>query len=298
MDQESFYKRMLENFFEGVYFVDRDRQITFWNKGAERITGFPGREVIGKYCYDNILNHVDEAGTQLCLQGCPLERTIGDGQIRESGVYLHHKGGHRVKIFVRTTPIYEGEEIIGAVESFIDDTERATLAASLEELKELAMYDQLTGLPNRRYVNTYLDSRFNEYRSLGIPFAIAFIDIDYFKRFNDTYGHELGDRVLKMVSETYRSAVRNGDLVGRWGGEEFIAAFPGITPPGLQAVTEKIRMLVENSSLRDQDEDLKVTVSIGASLVRPGDTMETLVNRADQLMYASKEGGRNRVTTG
>lgn len=298
MSEAMFYRSMLDNFYEGVYFVDRERKITFWNKGAERLTGFSAGEILGSHCYDNILNHVDEQGTALCQDGCPLHKSILDGQTREAGVYLHHKDGQRVRIFVRTTPIHDEEQIVGAVEMFVDDAEKATVAASLEELKQLAMYDQLTSLPNRRYFNSYLESRVNEYRTLKIPFAVAFMDIDHFKKFNDTFGHEMGDRVLQMVAKTYESALRKGDLVARWGGEEFVAAFPAIDQEGLEKVAEKMRMLVEKSVLREGGQDICVTISLGATMVQPGDTAETVINRADKLMYQSKENGRNRVMVG
>lgn len=296
MKEELFYRKMLDNFYEGVYFVDMERRITFWNRGAQRITGFSASEVLGASCFDNLLNHVDAEGNQLCQAGCPLEKTIQDGQIRESGVFLHHKDGQRVKIFIRTTPLYVEDQIVGAVEVFVDDSERATLASNLEDLKVLAMVDQLTQLPNRRYLETRLKAQLGESRSLDIPLGVAFLDIDHFKHFNDTYGHDLGDRVLKMVSKTYDSAVRKGDLVGRWGGEEFLAIFPGIDQGGLTSVTEKIRMLVQRSVIREGGEELSVTISIGATLSRPGDTRDSIIKRADQLMYESKEGGRNQVT--
>ncbi len=298
MKEAMFYRSMLENFYEGVYFVDVQRKITFWNKGAERITGFTASEILGKYCFDNILNHVDDDGVALCEEGCPLHQSIQDGKLRESGVYLHHKEGQRVKIFVRTTPIYEESQIIGAVEVFVDDSEKATLVSNLEKLKQLAMYDQLTQLPNRRYTESYLKAHLNEYLSTNIPFGVAFLDIDHFKHFNDTYGHEMGDRVLQMVAKTYQSAVRKGDLVARWGGEEFIAVFPAIDRDGLVRAAEKLRMLVEKSVLREDDGELSVTISIGATLVLPEDNLEAVINRADQLMYQSKQNGRNQFTIG
>jgi len=298
LSEATFYRSMLDNFYEGVYFVDTERKITFWNKGAERITGFSAEEILGKHCFDNILNHVDDEGNALCHDGCPLHKSIQDGQARESAVYLHHKAGQRVKVFVRTTPLFELEQIIGAVEVFVDDSEKATLVSNLEKLKQLAMYDQLTKMPNRRYVESYLKAHVNEYHHLGLPLGLAFIDIDHFKHFNDTYGHETGDRVLQMMAKTYQSAVRKGDVVARWGGEEFIAVFPTIDTDGLKQVTEKLRMLVEKSVLRESGQELSVTVSIGAALITPEDTVDSLIHRADQLMYQSKQGGRNRVTSG
>jgi diguanylate cyclase (GGDEF)-like protein len=135
-----------------------------------------------------------------------------------------------------------------------------------------------------------------EWENLGIPFAVAFIDIDKFKLFNDTYGHDVGDEVLKMTAKTLTTALRGADSVGRWGGEEFVAVLSAVDQAGLQNVCEKMRMLVEKSALRHEDQTLQVTVSIGAALVKKGETHDELIKRADELLYQSKEQGRNRVT--
>ncbi|NLM05789.1 MAG: sensor domain-containing diguanylate cyclase [Tissierellia bacterium] len=304
MEISDLYSSILENLQEGIYFVDNERKITFWNKGAELITGFTADEIIGRHCYDNILNHIDEDGNKLCLQGCPLHETLQDGKNRESSVYLHHKNGQRVKISANITPIIDEKKIIGSVESFrevsenkpvlFDESDNYTKA----ELRIIALHDQLTGIPNRRYAESFLNSRVNEYNELGIEFGLIFADIDNFGSFNNNYGHELGDKVLQVVSKTFLSATRKNDLVGRWGGEEFLIIFPGINESDLIKISEKIRMLVENSILRENEQNLKVTISIGATMIRSGDNSHSIVNRADDLMYQSKQKGKNRSTFG
>lgn len=298
MDKIKFYNTILTNTYEGIYFVDTDRQITFWNGGAERITGFLAEDVIGKFCRDNILNHVDERGKELCLDGCPLHQTIQDGKTREAAVYLHHKDGHRVPVSVRSIPMVEGEKIIGAVEIFIDDSEKHEVQQNVEAYKILAMLDQLTQLPNRRHIDSFLSSKYKEFKELNMKFGILFMDIDKFKTFNDTYGHDIGDEVLKMLSKTLLAATRPTDLVGRFGGEEFIAILAGVDEAGLMKKAERFRMLVENNSLNVCGKQVKVTISIGATLIKEDDTVEVLVKRADEQLYKSKENGRNRVTLG
>lgn len=295
---EEFYKYMLENIYDGIYFVDTERKITFWNKGAERITGFSASEVVNSYCYDNILNHISEEGVKLCLDGCPLQNTIITGEIGELPVYLHHKEGHRISVTVKALPIFEGDKVVGAVEIFKDDSEKHNLIKDMEELKVLAMIDQLTGLPNRRNIDMHMFTKMNEFSRFGVPFGVAFIDIDYFKNFNDTYGHDLGDEVLKMVAKTLGNNLRNSDFVGRWGGEEFIAIFQNMNKEKLRVVSEKIRSLVENSLLRKKEDSLKVTISIGATISVGNDTIDEIIKRADQLLYKSKSEGRNRVSIG
>jgi len=297
MDKSSFYQKMLDNLYEGVYFVDPDRKISFWNQGAVRITGFTAEEVVGKFCYNNILNHVDEQGNQLCFIGCPLEATIADGQLREAKVYLHHKNGHRVPVIVRAMAIYEDEVIIGAVETFSDITETTLVMQSLEEFKTLAMVDQLTQISNRRHLDAFVASKFNEYRVLGLGFGLIFFDIDHFKNINDTYGHDCGDAVLKMVANTCLGITRSTDLLGRFGGEEFVAVLVGLDQERLIRKAHELRMLVESSSLVWKDQKIQVTISLGVTMVKPEDDYNQLISRVDGLMYQSKRHGRNQVTT-
>lgn len=295
---EGFYKNILENFYEGVYFVDQHRTITFWNKGAERISGFKASEVVGKSCFSNILKHVDYLGNLLCFMGCPLHETIEDGVMRESALYLHHKDGHRVPVTVRSIAIYDDDKLLGAVEVFVDDSEKHELIQHVESLKVLALKDQLTGIANRHYINNFLIFKMNEFKILDIQFGIAFMDIDNFKDFNDLYGHDTGDEVLKVVANTMTSIIRSSDLVGRWGGEEFIAVLIGVNEEQLLSICEKIRKLTEVSSLRTNEDDLSVTISIGATLFKDDDTLQVALKRADSLLFQSKNNGKNCVTIG
>jgi diguanylate cyclase (GGDEF)-like protein len=122
------------------------------------------------------------------------------------------------------------------------------------------------------------------------------IDVDNFKSFNDTYGHDIGDEILKLLTKAYDSAIRGDDFIGRWGGEEFLAIFKNVDETQLMMILERLRMLVENSSLRTHEPHLKVTISIGGTLFKHGDTIDSLFKRVDELMYTSKSNGRNRVT--
>ena len=111
LTEKNFYKDIVDNLYDGVYFVDRDRVITYWNKGAERITGYSAKETLGRACRDNLLNHVTANGIELCKSNCPLAAVMQDGNPREAEVYLHHKDGHRVPIIVRATAMRDAEGI-------------------------------------------------------------------------------------------------------------------------------------------------------------------------------------------
>ena len=291
------YKSILDNLSEGVYFVDRERRISYWNKGAERITGHRSNEVVGSFCRDNILNHVDGHGVELCRELCPLAKAMLEGTNQEAEVYLKHKDGHRVPVSVRGVPFRDSKgAIVGAVEIFSDISVKDRLTQRLEELRKMALLDPLTGMGNRRFVETGLNSRLNELQRYSWKFGLLFIDIDHFKKVNDSYGHETGDLVLKMVAGTLVHNARSFDLIGRWGGEEFVAIIVNVTGEELFRIAQKYLVLVRESSLLAGKDRISVTISIGATLARPDDSPETLLKRADQLMYQSKLSGRNCVT--
>ena len=291
------FQNLISNLFEGVYVVDQNRKIIFWNTGSERITGYKSEEVVNQHCYQNILQHVDLEGNKLCLQGCPLHATLEDGKIREANVFLHHKSGHRVPITVKTMPLRdESDKIVAAIEVFTDNRYRENVLEENRELRELLTLDALTNLPNRRYIDFYLKNIQEENEEFGTPFGILFIDIDDFKNVNDTYGHNVGDDVLRLVSNTLKSNVRNEDLVGRWGGEEMIAILKLSKKESLFKISEKLRMLVKASYMTLNEEKLSVTVSIGGTMYVKGEKVLETIDRSDKLMYESKQTGKNKST--
>ncbi len=292
---------LLELVSDGVYHIDQDRVIRTWNRAAELISGFPADEVVGNRCRDNILVHVDGEGCKLCIGGCPLADSLGDGQPREGEVFMHHRDGHRVPVRVQVRAIRgDGGEITGAVQVFSDLSREAYLEARVAELEHLAMMDRLTGLPNRNHMEPELDVRFSEMERMGIHFGVVMLDIDHFKRFNDQYGHVLGDRVLRAVASTLRASTRPFDLFGRWGGEEFIGIIRDVNQvPQLKMVAERIRALVSETFVMHREPPLGVTVSVGATLARPGDTAAIVVARAGppalpQQAVRTRQRGRGR----
>lgn len=295
---QGIFKDLVDNLYDGVYLVDTRRRIIYWNKAAETITGYAATEVLGKRCADNILTHTDDEGRSLCLGLCPVTFTLQDGQPREVEAYLHHKDGHRVPVNIRIMPVRDADQsIIGAMELFNDNSPKIALKHRLEELERHAHLDELTQVANRRGLENRLTSLVYEYQRYGWPMGVIFVDIDHFKAVNDTYGHDAGDRVLKAVANNLAANSRPFDLVGRWGGEEFVCLLKNIAAPHLEALAERFRQLVAASYLEVADSIIRVTISLGATLLRPGDTFETALKRADELLYYSKQQGRNRVTT-
>jgi diguanylate cyclase (GGDEF)-like protein/PAS domain S-box-containing protein len=302
MDKETdFYKDIIDNLYDGVYFVDRERVITYWNHGAERITGYDAQKVIGRSCRDNILNHVNSAGIQLCQEHCPMAACMEDGNPREAHVFLHHVDGHRVPILIRAVPIRDMDgNISGAVETFSADLDASAASEELYQLRSSVLMDPLTGIGNRQFLEGRLKAALAEFdQSSETRTGLLFLDIDHFKMVNDNYGHGVGDQVLHMLAATLQNNIRKSDVIGRWGGEEFLAILYDVpTLKAVNAIADKLRMLIQYSRLDLDNASIAITMSIGGTLLKTGETLESFIHRADQLMYQSKEAGRNRVSVG
>ena len=171
------------------------------------------------------------------------------------------------------------------------------LRSSLEQSVEMAITDGLTGLHNRRYMETHLKTLVEQARSKGQPLSVLIADIDYFKSVNDTYGHDAGDAVLREFAARFRRNTRGIDLACRMGGEEFVIIMPDTDIQRASHVGERLRSCIAAEPFQVNSEtQLRVTASVGISMLeRPDDTPEVVFKRADKALYAAKRDGRNRV---
>jgi len=287
-----FLQTVLDDVSDGVYFLDTERRILFWNRGAERLTGFSREEVLGRHCSDNILNHVDEAGNQLCLDHCPVSKSMCEGTCEGASVYLRHKDGHRKPVSVRVRPFYDSQgRIAGAVETFHDNTSMQFVLQENEKLRAEALVDFLTGLGNRRFIEMQLKSSLAVCRRSHVPMAVLVFDVDNLKQINDLHGHDIGDRAIVLTAQTLRGALRETDSLGRIGGDEFLAVLPSATEEDLQAIGHRCVMMMKTSVVRGRSADLPIQVSVGGTCMRPDDTAQSVLRRADKNLYRSKAQG-------
>ena len=213
---------------------------------------------------------------------------------------------------VNSSPVLDGwGRSKGAIVTFDDVTELEKKSTALEEalamleksqdeirlrneeLQVLAKRDPLTGVANRRAFFEWLEREFTVARREGQTLCCLMVDIDHFKRVNDTHGHSAGDEVIRRIAEALTAEVRSGDSVCRYGGEEFCVVLPGAPIEAAAAVAERLRRRIESPGFAR----VPVTASFGVSSSRFGATKPTeLISQADDALYASKEAGRNRVT--
>ena len=176
----------------------------------------------------------------------------------------------------------------------------ASLQRDLDDVRRESLLDPLTKIANRKSFDEGMDEAIAEASANDAPLCLMIIDIDHFKNFNDTYGHQTGDQVLRLVAMTLKSNIKGKDLAARYGGEEFVAILPSTDMEGAVIVAENIRRAIQAKELlkRSTNEKLgRITASFGVAAYRPGDTAAMLIERADRCLYAAKHAGRNRVVS-
>ncbi|MFZ5616414.1 MAG: GGDEF domain-containing protein [Pseudomonadota bacterium] len=173
-----------------------------------------------------------------------------------------------------------------------------TLRRNIEHIQQEAMLDPLTGVKNRKTFDLEIERLIIESKEGGEPLALVMADVDHFKKFNDKWGHQTGDHVLRLVADVMNANIKGQDVLARYGGEEFAIILPGTSLSNAVMLANRIRIAVESRRLKKRrtDEDLGlITLSMGVALLQWNDTIETLVERADKCLYAAKRGGRNLV---
>lgn len=268
--------------------IDRRHRWIIVNDAFCEFMGRSREELIGKTEHDFLPKEQADAAFERD------ERVFTTGQMDLSDGFLTDASG--AKRWVQTKKIRliaaNGEELI--VAAIRDITEQKALQ---ERLEYQAQVDYLTGLPNRRHFLELAELELARTLRSGIPFAVLMLDIDHFKKINDTYGHKIGDMVLQKLGEVCKDTLRDIDVVGRWGGEEFAVLLPGSDGDQAMEVAERLRQAIAETKMSlERGLPLQITVSIGVvPLKRKDANIDTLLNEADQALYAAKRAGRNRV---
>jgi len=166
----------------------------------------------------------------------------------------------------------------------------------IEEFEKNAIYDGLTGCYNKKESEIFIQQLLHTYsRYKKEPFSILMLDIDFFKKINDTYGHLAGDIALKEMAKIVFSVIRDSDLFGRYGGEEFLVVLPNTKITGALRLAKRIKDSIENNIVHFDNKEIKFTISIGVTSIGINDNYESLISRVDEALYEAKQKGRNRI---
>ena len=291
-DREDRLRLILESTAEAIYGIDLEGLCTFCNPACLRLLGYQrSDELLGKNMHD-LIHHSRSNGTRLPAEECRIFRAYKTGQgTHVDDEVLWKAEGTSFPAEYWSYPQRKGEDVVGAVVAFIDITERK---AAEEQIRSLAYYDALTGLPNRILLQDRLAQALARASRHQDKVALLFLDLDRFKVINDSLGHSIGDLLLKEVAERLKRQTREQDTVSRLGGDEFVVVLSGEKQIADPAVTaERIRNAMTSEFLI-QGHSLNVSCSLGISIFPDdGRDGEILIKHADAAMYCAKENGRN-----
>ena len=282
---------------DGVIIFDKEKRVLFLNPAAEVLFGYRAEDLLAENAHRLFV--CNEFHNRVACDGhCMMEPCLFEGKSSHSELFLLPSQGDPVPIETNTYPIFNEQGTMeGAIRFFKESKIRPPLPAPLNNLKNKAYIDDLTDLANRRFSEASLNAKLAEMRRFEWPFAVALMDVENFREINDTHGKETGDRVIKHISNLFLSHLRASDIIGRWGGETFIAIFANTHKEGAYQASEKFRSLIEKNPFETGAEKIKSTLSTGVTEALSEDTFQSLIKRVEDLLVKSKEEGKNRVTS-
>ncbi|MBX6394320.1 MAG: EAL domain-containing protein, partial [Alicyclobacillaceae bacterium] len=278
---------ILQSAGDGIYGMDKQGRITFCNLAAARMIGVQADQIVG-LPHADVFRHSHDGRTVCSGPECGLTVPLRQGITSEGRDELFWRtDGHAFPVEYVSTPIREGGDIVGAVVTFRDIGARKEMEAQIEYH---AYHDILTGLPNRLMFRQRLDAAIREAEDRGDRLAVMFLDLDRFKYFNDTFGHSMGDLLLREVAQRLKAHVGAEYTVARLGGDEFTLVVPGLQDPNDAARVAQSVLRAFEAPFQLGSYEFYITPSIGISIYpEHGRDFETLVKHADMAMYRCKD---------
>ncbi|CDF93110.1 MULTISPECIES: GGDEF domain-containing protein [unclassified Pseudomonas] len=292
----------------GVVVLDRDYRVQVWNTFMENRSGVQPKDAHNQHFF-SLFPEVDHQWFSRKVESVAALGTPAFTVWEQRPYLVRFKNyqpitGHEEFMFQNTTllPLRSPDSKINHICLVIYDvtdvaTNRHQLQAANAQLQQLSSTDRLTGLYNRGHWEENLKATYARHQRYGNNSSLVMFDIDHFKRVNDTYGHQAGDKVIEQVAHLVREHVRDSDVAGRYGGEEFGVVLSDTDKAGARMFAERLRKAVEEMDVPYGDVVIRFTISLGvADLSQPSNSHADLIAWADEALYTSKKTGRNRVT--
>jgi diguanylate cyclase (GGDEF)-like protein/PAS domain S-box-containing protein len=293
---DSLFRQSLVNgMLDGVIFVDNCGRVLHWNRAAERLTGISSSSIHQKRWQPNLVAMHDESGDVVAEAGCPIAYVIESKVQSFKRLSIAARGGQRISVDCHIVPVIgQDGAAIGAAMVLHDASNQISLEERVESLHDKATKDPLTKISNRAVFDRALKQMVSLHLEQQQPCSLIICDLDYFKRINDTYGHQAGDEALVSFAALLKRHHRKGDVVARYGGEEFVLLCADCDNAAATCRAEEIRGELENLP-QPMLEGRCITASFGVTELQHGDTPDTMLNRADRGLLKAKDLGRNRV---
>jgi diguanylate cyclase (GGDEF)-like protein/PAS domain S-box-containing protein len=297
LNDPEIYQTVLDNLQTGVYIVDRNRRIRFWNEGAEQITGYLRQDVVGRFLRDHLLTVGDGVKDLDLEQDDPINLAFRDGKPSIMDVSILHKDGYRVPIVLRTNPIRNSRgAVIGAAESFEKNRSASEWTRRQAGFADFGCLDSVTGVAAQSFMETHLRENLITFAEHNIPFEILLVQIDQMDQFRASRGPGVVTTILRVVAQSVENCVRPTDLVGCWGANQFIAILLECRESEVSRVGERVRKMIGQAEIEWWGDKFSVTSPVGGAGCRAGDDTELLLARAAASLQESIGKGGNCVT--
>lgn len=291
------YLFQIESLYDGFYVVDANLQFVVFSPGLEKLADLRAIDILGESWTPNSLPLMNKESIKLSTAECSMNRVIANGKPITTEFMLERPGGRMINIEVQSVPMFGDDgHLMGIAEIYRDLSRGLKRPQEFNDLKQAASMDALTSVANRGELETQLTimiSRAHKDRNAP-PLSLMFIDADHFKNINDSYGHTVGDEVLVEMARLFQHETYSGELVGRYGGEEFVILCPETDLENAVKKAGRLRLAICNLSIKNLNKT-PISASFGVAQLEEGDSVESLLRRADAALYRAKETGRNKV---
>lgn len=291
-----FQESLVRHIHDAIVFIDINQQILGWNQAAERLTGLTRDAVEGYHWTSELLGLADHQGRKFTNENDPVRVSIAAGTQGMHRLSIRNAGGKFVPVTAHIVPVVgEDGKSLGTTIQMHDTSGVESLEEQIQSLHYRATRDPLTGLVNRAEMDRGLVDMVERHGTAGRSCSVIICDIDFFKKINDTYGHQAGDEALISFANQLQAHARSADICARYGGEEFVILCPSCDNEEAAMLAEKIRSVVA-ATPQPALGGKNMSASFGVTEIQRGDTADSILNRADRALLQSKEMGRNIVT--
>ncbi|MCF7858619.1 MAG: diguanylate cyclase [Candidatus Cloacimonetes bacterium] len=287
------YRNLIENLYEGLFYIDKTGLIKYWSKGAEKITGYSSEAVLNFKISDELLSPTDKNGNKLSGEKSIFHYTLAKGTIKQFELLITHRDGYKIPISARIAPMYDHQDnIVGATQLFTDNKEHIEQLVMDSQKYRDSYFDPITKLPNQLNLEMSIDAKISEFRRYNRPFGILFIKIDDYEKYNEIYGDDFKIKTLVQVSKLLENDLRPFDVAGRWSDHEFTIILVNVREDSVTMIGNRLKEIIKKSEFTIGKGSLSLTLSVGGVTVSAKDNCNTLVKKLHSTLEKCElEGG-------
>jgi diguanylate cyclase (GGDEF)-like protein/PAS domain S-box-containing protein len=295
IQENSFFNNFFDSLYEGIFIINNEKKVIFWNKSAEIITGYNRDSVMNTTCDGEKFVHIDKNGNKINIDEYPVIKCLQQGEVINQKSIIIHEKGFMVPVLISAIPLKDKEgNIIGAAETILDDTAHEDLEKAHERIRESATKDPLTAHLTRAEIVNRVNIEMEKADRYEMPLCLCICDIDNFKKINENWGNIIGDAIIKTAGETLRNHLRRTDLIGRYSNDQFLILLPLIDMHRAWIAIEKLQKKFNELEIEAINNG-KISLSFGLTEILQDDSVEDFIDRAESALYKAKKLGKNRI---